>query len=329
MAGTMLGASAPVRGAAGNGSGAAGRAPDAVAEERPRFDPAAWGSVRAQFPLAEDEIDLSAMYISSHPWPVRDAIADHARALDRRPTRHLIEANDRLTARSLHAAAAYLGGRAADVALVDSTTMGIGLLYSGIDLSAGQEALTTEHDYYVTHESLRLATEGSGARVRTISLYEDHPGGLAPDQVVEAVAGAVGPATRVVGLTWVHSGTGLKLPLRKIAARIRRDTADRADSDRPILCVDGVHGFAVEDVDVAELGFDFFVAGCHKWLFGPRGTGIVWGDGEAWRWVRPSTPSFLANEPWRAWFEDRAPRGRSTGARFSGGRAAVVGVTIR
>ena len=75
-------------------------------------------------------------------------------------------------------------------------------------------------------------------------------------------------------MTWVHSGTGVKLPdPRQIADALARLNAGRAEADRALLCVDGVHGFGVEDVDLPDLGCDFLAAGCHKWLFGPRGTG--------------------------------------------------------
>ena len=43
-----------------------------------------------------------------------------------------------------------------------------------------------------------------------------------------------------------------------------------------MLCVDGVHGFGAVDVDLPDLGCDFLATGTHKWLFGPRGTGLVW-----------------------------------------------------
>jgi selenocysteine lyase/cysteine desulfurase len=59
-----------------------------------------------------------------------------------------------------------------------------------------------------------------------------------------------------------------------------------------LLCVDGVHGLGVEDVTVRDLGCDFLVSGTHKWLFGPRGTGIVWGRSEAWAAVDPVIPAF-------------------------------------
>jgi isopenicillin-N epimerase len=84
----------------------------------------------------------------------------------------------------------------------------------------------------------------------------------------------------------------VKLPLAAIAAMLRDVNAGRDESERALLCVDGVHGLGVEDASLADLGCDFFVAGCHKWLFGPRGTGLVWGDPRAWPAVRPTIPSF-------------------------------------
>jgi selenocysteine lyase/cysteine desulfurase len=212
-----------------------------------------------------------------------------------------------------------------DLALTDSTTMGLGLLYTGLRLRPGQEILTTGHDYYVTHEATRMAAERAGATVRRIPLHE--PADLTregidvdPDRIAERIAREIRPATRVVALTWVHSSTGLKLPLDRIADAVRERTGDRAQEDRPLLCVDGVHGFGVEDVGMGDTGFDFFAAGCHKWLFGPRGTGVVWGRGEdAWSLVRPAIPSFLDTSLWAAWARDVPPPGETTARRATPG----------
>jgi selenocysteine lyase/cysteine desulfurase len=43
---------------------------------------------------------------------------------------------------------------------------------------------------------------------------------------------------------------------------------------------------------MAELGCDFFMAGCHKWILGPRGTGLVWGRPEAWERIVPTVCPF-------------------------------------
>ena len=115
---------------------------------------------------------MSAMLISSHPKPVREAIEQHRRAMDANPLTHLFQNNRLLQEAARAAAGQYLGVNASDIALTDSTTMGVGLVYNGLRLTPDQEILTTEQDYYVTHESLRLAARRTGAKVRRISLYD-------------------------------------------------------------------------------------------------------------------------------------------------------------
>ena len=196
--------------------------------------------------------------------------------------------------------------------------MGVALVYNGLRLTPEQEILTTEQDFYVTHESIRLTARRTGARVRRISLFEDI-GGITEGQIVERIAQAVTPATRVVALTWVHSSTGLKLPLRAIAEALALINTGRDEADRVLLCVDSVHGFGIDDVVLGELGCDFFMAGCHKWLFGPRGTGIVAGTPRAWQALLPTIPSFIDSPTWQAWSIGIEPEGPTDAGRMTPG----------
>ncbi len=277
-----------------------------------------WDAVRAQFALSDEFIHMSALLIASHPKPVREAIDQHRQAMDADPITYLYRNNRRLQHEARSAAGQYLGLNAADIALTDSTTMGVALVYNGLRLTPEQEILTTEQDYYVTHEALRLAAKRTGAKVRKISLYEQIDG-ITEEQIADRIAQAVTPATRVVALTWVHSSTGLKLPLRRIADALEGINSARDEAARVLLCVDGAHGFGIEDVGLSELGCDFFMAGCHKWLFGPRGTGIVAGTTRGWEAVAPTIPSFIDSELWDAWYSGSEPAGPTTGSRMSPG----------
>jgi selenocysteine lyase/cysteine desulfurase len=169
--------------------------------------------------------------------------------------------------------------------------MGLGLLYGGIKLAEGQEILTTTHDHYATETSLNLRAARTGARVHRISLYQDLRA-VSRDSLVEALVRHVRPRTRIVAVTWVHSSTGLKLPIAEMARALAALNASRGKEDRILFCVDGVHALGVEDIRLAEVGCDFFVAGTHKWMFGPRGTGLVWGRQEAWPAAQAIIPTF-------------------------------------
>jgi selenocysteine lyase/cysteine desulfurase len=273
-----------------------------------------WDWVRAQFDLAPDYVHMSGFYLASHPHSVRDEIERHRKTIDRNPflAVHGVPGQSDMPATIAAAAAEYLEGRPEEVALTDSTTMGLALIYHGLPLRAGQEVLTTTHDHYSQHESIRLAASRAGATVRKITLY-DEPAAAAEDEIVDRLRRALRPRTRVVGLTWVHSGTGVKLPLRTIAAALAADNTNRSDTDRVLLVVDGVHGFGVEDEAVAAIGLDFFAAGTHKWILGPRGTGIIWGRDGRWADMQPTIPAFQ-KELGVAWMQDKPPAGPTRAA---------------
>jgi selenocysteine lyase/cysteine desulfurase len=253
--------------------------------------PPDWKAVRDQFPLSRDLIHLAGFFLASHPMPVREAIERHRAGLDADPIGYWFTHEKTQEAAVLKAAASYLGVGPTEIALTDSTTMGLGLLYGGLALKADQEILTTTHDHYSTETSLRLRAERSGATVRRIPLYEDLRR-VTQESLVDTLVKAVRPRTRIVAVTWVHSSTGLKLPIAEMARVIQRLNASRADEDRVILCVDGVHALGVEDFRLSEVGCDFLIAGTHKWMFGPRGTGLVWGHPRAWPLAQAIIPTF-------------------------------------
>ncbi len=250
-----------------------------------------WDDLRAQFPLSPQLIHLAAFFLASHPTPVREAIERHRAGLDADPIGYWYEHEEKQEAKVLRAAADYLSVEPTDIALTDSTTMGLGLLYGGLVLRQGQEILTTTHDHYSTETSLRLRAEQTGVTVRQIPLYRSLKT-VSRDEIVDSLRKGITLATRIVAVTWVHSSTGLKLPIREMAQAIQFINRSRSEQDRVIFCVDGVHALGVEDFRLSELGCDFLIAGTHKWMFGPRGTGLVWGHPQAWPVAQAIIPTF-------------------------------------
>jgi isopenicillin-N epimerase len=250
-----------------------------------------WEGVRGNFNLEPGLIHMSGFFLASHPKPVREAIEAYRRALDANPIEYWFANVEKSEAAVAAAAAHYLAVDPADIALTDSTTMGLGLLYSGLMLRPNQEILTTTHDHYSTETSLRLRAERTGTSVRRISLYHDAAAKSA-GEIVDNVTRAITPQTRVLAVTWVHSCTGVKLPIRAIADALKPINVSRDEQDRVLLCVDGVHGLGVDGSELPDLGCDFFIAGCHKWMFGPRGTGLVWGTPLAWSAATATIPTF-------------------------------------
>ena len=286
LAGSALAGALALAGCTRSGSDQAPAA--APTEARP--DMSDWNTVRAQFALDPRLAHFAAFVLAAHPAPVRTAIARWRDKLDADAATVVRDegAHDDAVR---NAAGLYLGVATDEIALTDSTTMGLGLTYSGLRLRPGDHVVTSTHDFLSTHEALRLAAARTGAEVERVRLYDD-PAAASADEIVSRVRAAVRPVTRAVALTWVHSSTGVKLPIREIAESLREVSSARAPEDRVLLCVDAVHGLGAEAAGPSELGCDVFISGTHKWLFGPRGTGLVWVRRDTWSAFTPIIPTF-------------------------------------
>lgn len=282
-----------------------------------------WESVRQEFELAPDYVHLALFFLASHPRPVRQAIEQYREKIDANPFIAVDSAifepgNENIPLQVCQAIASYIIGDPQDIALTQNTTTGLALLYHGLPLREGDEILTTTHDHYVHHESIRLATGRCGATWRKIPLFDSY-NSISPDEIAQRVRKAIGPKTRAVGVTWVHSSSGVRLPIARIAESIADANRGRDENDRVLLIVDGVHGLGVEDPKITALGCDAFAAGTHKWMFGPRGTGFVWAKPAVWRRMRPVIPTFFSPDVFEAWEEEHEPRPPARAAWFSPG----------
>ena len=277
-----------------------------------------WAAVRAEFDLSPEWLHFSQFYIVSHPRPVRAAIERYRRMLDANPFTTVEQGmgfeaflggaqEPTRPERVQRAAADYIGGQPDEVALTDSTTQGLALIYNGLTLKTDDEILTTTHDHYVHHEAMRLAAERSGATIRRAALY-DAPAAASADEMAERLKRAIGPRTRIVGLTWVHSCSGVKLPVRRLTQVVADANSSRGEQERILVVLDAVHGFGNQEEALAQVGCDFAAAGTHKWVFAPRGTGIIWAPAKNWRLLRPTIPTFYSPQPFTAWEEQQPPQ---------------------
>lgn len=253
-----------------------------------------WVQLHQLFEQDPNCIHFANFLVTSHPKPVREAIDRHRAELDKNPglamdwdlgVTEQREENVRLWA------GRFLQAKPTQIALTGSTTEGLAMIYGSVQVHPDQEILTTVHEHYSTNNILLFRNQRDGTRVRKIQLFEQ-PQSISADQVLDTINRNIRPETRVLGMTWVHSGSGVKLPISDIAGLVDEHNRQRDDKDRIIYVVDGVHGFGVEDLSFPAMNCDFFIAGTHKWMFGPRGTGIVCSRSEELKYVSPSVPTF-------------------------------------
>ncbi|MCX2541518.1 aminotransferase class V-fold PLP-dependent enzyme [Pseudomonas sp. COW5] len=253
-----------------------------------------WAQLRQLFDQDPDYLHFANFLVTSHPRPVREAIERYRVTLDRNPGRAMdwdLGETEKREQAVREWAGRYLKAKPEQIALTGSTTEGLALIYGGIHVRADQEILTTEHEHYSTNYTLGYRQQKDGVKVRKLKLF-DSSAKASVDEILTRIDQGIRPETRVLGMTWVQSGSGVKLPIGEIGKLVDRHNRQREEKDRILYVVDGVHGFGVDDLDFPDMHCDFFIAGTHKWMFGPRGTGIICARSSELKDVTPTIPTF-------------------------------------
>lgn len=179
------------------------------------------------------------------------------------------------------AVAEFLGARGEDLAFVDNATAGVNAVLRSLRLEPGDEILLTDHGYGSVGFVARHVAERAGARVVTVEL--PWPGRDAA-AIVESVAAAIGPRTRIAVVDQVTSPTALLLPVAAIAARCRAAGV--------AVLVDGAHGPGALEFAIPDLGADWYTGNLHKWAMAPISSGVLWARPERQEDLHPPAISW-------------------------------------
>ncbi|MGD8698883.1 MAG: aminotransferase class V-fold PLP-dependent enzyme [Gemmatimonadales bacterium] len=249
---------------AATGSTACGR-PDSGSETLPFVD--AWGSavgdaqrwrlVRDQFLLEPGYAYLNTGGLGPSPRPVIAAFDEAWRELELR-----CESGHGRRADVRSRACEFLGCGEDELAFTRSATEGMNLVARGLKLRDGDEVVMTTHEHPGGAMPWFAVREDTPIRIRTVDP------GTGGDDSLQRLRGALTSRTRVVMVSHITCTTGLLMPVREIAELCRQ---------RGIVCViDGAQAVGQIPVDLRALGCEFYVASGHKWLLGPKGTGVLY-----------------------------------------------------
>jgi len=152
-----------------------------------------------------------------------------------------------------------------EVLLTHGTADGLGQVASSIDFPAGSRVLTSgaEHDSGV--ECWHWLAQRRGGFVDVVPCP---PGETDVDAIVARFAQAMRPETKVICVSDVIAWTGLRLPIRELS--------ELAHAQGALMVVDGAQATGHVPIDVAAMGCDAYAGSGHKWLLGPKGSGLLY-----------------------------------------------------
>ncbi|MCH8902388.1 MAG: aminotransferase class V-fold PLP-dependent enzyme [Bacteroidetes bacterium] len=216
-----------------------------------------WKVVRQQFPLNDKRTYLNNGTMGPSPFVVLETVKNHMTDID--TTGHYggwEVARGRL--------ASFVGVEEKEISLTHNVTEGINIVTWGLPLKRGDEVIMTTHEHAGNALPWLNRARLDGIRIRTFEPA------MTADENLNRINDLINKKTRVIAVPHVSCTIGLVLPVKEIS---------KLGHDKGLFVfIDGAHGPGTMNLNMKEIGCDFYASCCHKWMVGPKGTGFLFVD---------------------------------------------------
>jgi len=166
--------------------------------------------------------------------------------------------------------ARFINASPDEVVMTRNTTEGMNFVANGLDLKEGDEVLLSSMEHPAGTHPWKLKEKRYGIKIKEVPL------GLPPksvDEIVNSFEKAITPRTKVISISHTVYISGLIFPIKELSKM--------AQEKGVLVVADSAHGIGMLDLNMEELGVDFFASSPYKWLGAPTGIGLFYVRKEA------------------------------------------------
>ena len=236
-----------------------------------------WAAVRKAFVLDPKFIVMNAANFCPATRAVSETVFKYTRDMDANPSQQSRAKFSQGREETRRKLAAFLNVTPEEIVITRNTSEGNNLVSSGIELKAGDEVVVHDENHPTNLASWQNKSKRYGFSVRTVAIPTPPP---SVEALLKPFLDALTPRTKVLAFTHITSTFGSQFPAKELC---------RVARERGILTlVDGAQSFGILDLDLKDIGCDFFTGSSHKWLMGPKEAGILYIRSDAQSKLWPS-----------------------------------------
>ncbi len=266
------------------------------------------GNLRDLFLLDPEITYLNHGSFGATPRPVFDRYQEIQREFESRPVYyHARQFNDVMRG-ARQVLGDYVNADPLDLVYVTNVTVAVNIVARSLKLGAGDELLTTDHEYGACDYTWEQQRRAHGFEVKRVTLPVPVS---SKEEIIERVVAGMNDRTRVLFISHITSPTAITLPIVEIC---------RAARERGIITVvDGAHAIGQIPLDLRAIDPDYYTSNLHKWLCAPKGSAFFYARRDMQERIEPLVTSwgyepvkeydsrFIAHHEYRGTREIAAP----------------------
>jgi selenocysteine lyase/cysteine desulfurase len=225
-----------------------------------------WKMIRLQFPLTTTKTYFNNGTMGPSPYPVIEAVSQKMMLVDSTGEYGGWEDSRKLLAK-------FVNADEDEISLTHNVTEGINIIAQGLNLKQGDEILITNHE----HVGGALPWLNKAKMLDLPVNYFEL--GKTADETIANLQKKITKKTKVIAVPHIVCTIGQIQPIKEIVALAKKQNIE--------VFVDGAHGAGMLNLNLHELGCDYYATCCHKWLCGPKGTAFLYIKKEAQNKIQP------------------------------------------
>ena len=244
---------------------AAGKAVDHLSPIEAALDEDYWGTIQQAFSVTRGIVNLNNGGVSPSPRMVTEAFVRYTWQQEDATAYTMWQILEPQSETIRTGLAEIFGCSPEEIAITRNASESLEILLMGLDLRSGDEILTTTQDYPRMLTTLKQRELREGLKLNQIKIP------IAPknaDDIAAAFERAVTPRTKLILVSHQINLTGQINPVKKVCQMARARGIE--------TIVDGAHSFAQFAFKRDDLECDYFGTSLHKWLYAPKGTGMLY-----------------------------------------------------
>ncbi|HLK27372.1 MAG TPA: aminotransferase class V-fold PLP-dependent enzyme [Puia sp.] len=217
-------------------------------------------NIKDQFFLNPEVVFFNHGSYGACPKPILEDYQEWQRKLEFEPVQFITKKREEALLVSKKIFATYLGCDHEDFFFIQNPTTAVNQIVKSLNLKAGDEVLTTDHEYGAMDKTFSFYSKKKGFYYRRqhISLPL-----LSKQQFIEDFWNGYNEKTRVIFISHCTSTTALVFPVKEIC--------ERAKELGLVTIVDGAHIPGHLPLNLQNIQADFYTGTLHKWLLSPKG----------------------------------------------------------
>lgn len=262
-----------------------------------------WKAVQSEFIIEKDLIMLNAANMTPTPRIVHETVIEHTRDMEANCSFQNRAKYQDLTQKARELIAGFLGADTDEIGFVRNTSEANNTIINGLDLGLGDEVVIWDQNHPCNNIAWHQRAERLGFTVKTIKLASTIN---SEADLIEPFEAAMTENTKILAFSHISNVTGTTLPEKKLTQMAHSHGAQ-------VLC-DGAQSWGYLDIDLHDIGVDYYTSSGQKWILGPREASFVYVKKEAQAALWPN----IVTVGWERSKENGAQKYESLGQRDDG-----------